>query len=150
MQMNGVLEISVPPAQVLQHLAEPAVLSALLPGKGEVTQTAPGRYDFTLMKKVGFLEIRQSGQIHLTQPAADRALLALTASHLIGGSVAMEVTVNLTERPKGTRIHYDGTVSAKGLAGRLLRDREQGVQPYVNRVFARLKAQIEAAPSAGV
>lgn len=148
MRLNGLVEIAAPPAQVLKRLADPATLQAMLPGEARVTLKSPGVYGFTLKKTVGFLDVRQSGDLRLTQAGPDRAELSLDASHLLAGAVALKVSITTTPKPKGTRIDYDGDLSATGLAGRLLRDREEGVKPYIRRIFQKLKAQIESAPSA--
>jgi carbon monoxide dehydrogenase subunit G len=147
MQLNGVLQISVPPDRVVLALEDPAVLSSLFPGEAMVQRVSEGSYTFTLTKTVGFLELRQSGTIRLDRQKQGVAL-AVRAAHRIGGSADLKVMIGLEPGPRGagTRIGYDGTLEASGLAGRLLRDRETQVRPFVTRVFERIRAQIESAP----
>jgi carbon monoxide dehydrogenase subunit G len=147
MRLNEVLEIGASPDHVGRQLGKPAVLRALLPGEATVRETGPGAFDFTLRKTLGFLEMRQSGQIRLITLAPRQLRLTLHAAHLIGGSVDLQVIVSLVAKGRGTEIGYDGTLDAAGLAGRLLRDREGQVRPYVARIFGRLKAEIEATPA---
>ena len=147
MRLNGVMQISAPPDRVAQALEQPDVLRALLPGEASVEKTSAGQYSFTLKKTLGFLELRQNGTIQLV-PAGQGLTLVVKASHRIGGSADMSVLIGLTPGTgAGTRIAYDGTMEASGLAGRLLREREPQVRPYIARVFERMRAQIEAAPS---
>lgn len=147
MQLNGVLQIAVPAARVASALEEPEVLRALFPGEASVTRVAAGQYGFTLKKTLGFLELRQSGTIRLERK--DRGVaMEVRAAHRIGGAADLLVMIGLEPAARGpaTRISYDGTLNATGLAGRLLRDREAQVQPYIARVFERIRAQIESAP----
>jgi carbon monoxide dehydrogenase subunit G len=150
MQLNGVLQISVPPARVASALEEPEVLRALLPGEARVERTSAGQYSFTLKKTLGFLELRQGGTIQLLR--VDQGVsLVVRAAHRIGGAADLSVLIGLAAggaQGKGTRIAYDGKMEASGLAGRLLRDREAQVRPYIAKVFERMRAQIEAAPPA--
>jgi carbon monoxide dehydrogenase subunit G len=143
MQLNGVLRINVGGDALRAALARPEVLAELLPGKAEVTQTSPGQYDFTLTRSMGFFDFTQKGQITLQAETPERERLTIKASNLLGGSVALSVALDLTPVPAGTRIAYAADLQAKGLAGRLLADREEHIQPYVMRVFQKLKAQIE-------
>lgn len=147
MRLNGNVELEVAPAAVRAALNRPEVLRAMLPGDCTVKATGPGRFDFTLKKGLGFLEIRQNGTITLDSSAPGAEVLTLTASHMIGGSVDLTVAIGLAPFGAGTAAVYDGTLTAKGLAGRVLRDREGQVKPYVQRVFEKLKARIESAPS---
>ena len=147
MQLNGVLQISVPPTRVAAALEQTDVLQALLPGEAVVEKISAGNYSFTLKKTLGFLELRQSGTIRLL-PAKGGVTLLVRASHRIGGAADLSVLIELAPNPgAGTRIGYDGKLEATGLAGRLLRDRELQVHPYITQVFQRLKARIETTPA---
>lgn len=147
MRLNGNVELAVSPSEVRAALNRPDVLRAMLPGDCTVTARGPGEFDFTLKKTVGFLEIRQNGTISIDSSTPGAEVLRLAASHMIGGSVDLTVAIGLAPYGAGTAAVYDGTLTASGLAGRVLRDREGQVQPYVQRVFDKLKARIEAAPS---
>ena len=143
MQLNGVLQIDVPPARVLEAMDRPEVLRGLLPGETEVKETGPGTFDFTLRKAIGFLELRQSGTIRVER-TAEGAMMTLHAAHRIGGSADVVLKAGLTAvGPRRTRIDYEATLTGSGLAGRLLRDREARVQPYITQVFQRLRNRIE-------
>lgn len=148
MQLAGDIALPLPPAAVRQRLDDAEVLRALLPGQAAITRTAPGRFDFTLSKSVGPLELRQSGKIELDEAPDGRLHLRLNASHLIGGSVQLLAVLGLTPVAAGCRAALSGKIEARGLAGRLLRDREAQVRPYTDRILARLKAKLLAPPSA--
>jgi len=150
MQLNGVLQISVPPSRVAKALERPEVLRQLLPGEASVELTSVGLYSFTMKKTLGFLELRQDGTIQLV-PSDQGVTLVVRAAHRIGGAADLSVLIGLAAgaQHSGTEIAYDGTMEATGLAGRLLRDREAQVRPYIAKVFDRMKAQIESAPRLG-
>lgn len=147
MRLSGNVELAAAPDTVRAALMRPEVLRAMLPGECTVTPKGPGQFDFTLRKSLGFLEIRQNGTITIDSSAPGAEVLTLAASHMIGGSVDLTVAIGLAPFDSGTAAVYDGTLTAKGLAGRVLRDREGQVKPYVQRVFEKLKARIDSAPS---
>ncbi len=97
-----------------------------------------------MKKSLGPMEIRQSGTVEVRLLDGDRIGLAVRSGHRFGGKVEIATVIALTPRPKGTSIAYDGNVEATGLAARLLRDREERVQPYVQDLMKKLKAEIEA------
>lgn len=147
MRLHGNVELAVAPDAVRAALNRPEVLRAMLPGDCTVTAKGPGQFEFTLKKSLGFLEIRQNGTITIDSSAPRAEVLTLAASHMIGGAVDLTVAIGLAPFGTGTAAVYDGTLTAKGLAGRVLRDSEGQVKPYVHRVFEKLKARIESAPS---
>lgn len=144
MRLNGNVELAVAPEAVRAALNRPEVLRAMLPGDCTVKASGPGRFDFTLKKGLGFLEIRQNGTITLDSSAPGAEVLTLTASHMIGGSVDLTVAIGLAPFGTGTAAVYDGTLTAKGLAGRVLRDREGQVKPYIQRVFSLIAPSLQA------
>lgn len=143
MRLSGSVDIGVSREGMRAALQSPAILAALLPGEVEMEPDGPGNYRFLLKKSLGPLEIHQRGTVEVRVLDGDHIGLAVKSAHKLGGKVEIATVIELTQRPRGTRIGYDGSVVATGLAARLLRDRAERVQPYLQTRMHRLKAEIE-------
>jgi carbon monoxide dehydrogenase subunit G len=143
MKVAGALRILQPPARVAEALHDPAVLHHMLPACEGVEPLGPGRFRASMARKVGLLTLRVAPEIGLA-PLPDGSGLDLTveASSRIAGSLAARLCLGLEDDPVGTRLTWDGTVEASGLAQRLLAERQDQVAERVRGLFITLKRHL--------
>lgn len=145
MEINGALRTHCPPAELVATLADPEAITRLLPPGAKVEQTGEGRYSFTVSRAFGPIKLTLPGQMTITATGLghDRHLV-LRAAHIIGGKVDMEINFYFEPHEKATRIRYDGTLEASGLAGRIAREHRGRINSVVKGGLTRLKHLAEA------
>ena len=144
MRLSGTVEFAVSAQGLRTALQSPRVLASMIPGTVEMQPAEGGNFAFLMKKTLGPVELRQRGTVEVRLLGDNHVGLELRSRHRLGGTVKVATLLVLIPRVGGTRIDYDGNVEATGLAGRLLRDREERVQPFVRNLMRRLKAEIEA------
>lgn len=149
MELTGTLHIPGPLPLVLDRLADPATLQAILPSGAEIAPKAEGLYGFTLRKTLAQIEIRQSGDLTIAPQPPEGIRVSLSTSHRLAGSVRLDLVLRAEGLASGqTRLSYTGTLTATGLAARLMRGRDMAIRGQMDRLLQRLKARILSAPSA--
>ena len=70
------------------------------------------------------------------------------AGTLVTDRIRSELRLRAAPAPVGCRLHWEGDLTAGGLAGRLLSGKQDAVQDRVLAMFRALKARIESAEAA--
>lgn len=145
MEISGTLRAYCPPEDLVATLADARAITRLLPGGAQVEQTGEGRYSFTVSRAFGPIKLTLPGQMTITATGQghDRRLV-LRAAHIIGGKVDMEITFHFELIENATRMRYDGTLEATGLAGRVAREHRARINTVVKGGLTRLKHLAEA------
>ena len=142
--IKGSLPILGRPEVVLAALHDCAVLQGILPSCEGVDAVAPGRFRVRIARKIGVLTLRMEPDLVIAPGAeALRHTLSVQASSRIAGSIDATLALHLSREPLGTRLFWDGEVSASGLVRRLLTDRQDQVSAGVAGLFAALKREVE-------
>ena len=144
MQLTGMIRTTCPPDQLMALLDDPAVLALMMPGGSEIRQTSATGYAFVIRKAIGPLKLNMPGTLTLTPVGAgpDRHMTA-HAAHLIGGKVDIDLNIRLATLTGMTVLSYQGTMTATGLANRVLGEFEKRAQTGMRSVFLRLKQRAE-------
>ena len=144
MDLSGQIRTTCPPDLLVSALRDPAALVQLLPLGAKVEQTSPGVYAFSVAKNIGPIKLTLPGQMVLTSGATGHdQVLKAHAAHLIGGKVDIDLNIRLATLTGMTVLSYQGTMTATGLANRVLGEYEKRAQTGMRSVFLRLKQRAE-------
>lgn len=145
MKLDGSIA-SATPAKLVRALSDPVVLAQIAPEGCEIGTPSGEAIPVKLIRKLGPVHLTLACTLTLTKkPDAPGFDLAIQGAHLIGGKVA--VTLSLVPQVPQTgpkRLAWGGELTASGLAGRLVKDRDAEGQAVVKRLFLRLKQVVEA------
>ena len=146
MDLSGSLPIHVPPAEVARLIHDPLMLAALVPACRAVQETAPGHYTAQIEYAAGPVPIRFQALITVipVQPGQTYEM-QIKGGTLVTGVVTVANLITLHPTARGCRLEYAGTLSATGIARRMLLGREDALRTRTTRIFYRLKAEIEQA-----
>lgn len=145
MDLSGQIRTTCPPDLLVRIMRDPATLAQLLPDGSQMDQTADGAYAFSVSKSVGPIRLTLPGRMSLTTDGTGHdQLLKAHAAHMIGGKVDLALTLRITTEGRTTLLAYDGTLTATGLAGRILHEHRQRANGSLRAALIRLKLHAEA------
>jgi carbon monoxide dehydrogenase subunit G len=145
MELSGQIRTTCPPDQLVRIMRDPATLAQLLPVGSKMDMTADGSYAFSVTKSVGPIKLTLPGTMQL-QPTGQNHDQSLTAhaAHMIGGKVDLALTLTLTTEGRVTILAYAGTLTATGLAGRVLKEHANRANGSLKSALSRLREHAEA------
>ena len=144
MQLSGKITIRAPRGLCIASLQEADVLAAFLPGQVFVIPKAARHFDIEFQRDFGPIAVKLRGHLKIDEREPGTLYtFVMQAKHLLAGSANMDIEMRLTGNAP-TELAYDGTLTGTGLAGRLLAEREDQVQPKLDAMFSGLKQRIEA------
>ena len=144
MEFTGTVVVKLPPQDVMASLNNPAVLQAALPHCVGAQAVAPGQFLAKITRKVGPMPVTVEPQITLSPFEDGQSRLTITAGTAFFGRAETAIHIWLEEIPAGTRLTWEGDISATGLAGRLLADRKDKLAIMVRNLFLAFKNKAEA------
>ncbi len=123
-------------------LNDPAVLQAVLPSCTEARRLGPGRFVATITKKIGPMPVSVDPQITLSPLTDGRARMTIAAGGFIIGRAQAVMDLYLKDAPAGTRLVWQGEISATGLAGRMVAESGAKTAEVMQNVFVAFKRKI--------
>lgn len=144
MQFHSNIQVTSPPDAVVWALRQPALWQALLPDGGKASAAGPGQIDLGLSRGVGLFATSMTGRLHIAPRGRGFGQrLSFAASHLLAGSLEVEVQVEITPLPLASLLNLTGTITASGAAGRYLTGRQHEVNAAVDRMVRQLRRLLE-------
>ena len=144
MQVRGQIRTSCPPEIFLSAMRDPKVLSQLLPPGSKLEQGQNGALAFVLNKTFGPIRLTLPGQLTLTPTGeGHNQTLSARASHNIGGMADLDLDLVFDLVDGKTLLDCTGNLVATGIAGRVLRERQNRVNQILKGLLLRLKVQAE-------
>lgn len=144
MNLSGKITIRAPAALCIAAAHRADTLAAFLPGDVTVTAKDARSFDVEFRREFGRIAVKLRGTLTIAVVEPGSLFhFSLQARHLLAGSATMDIAMRFTGSAP-TELRYDGTLTGTGLAGRLLAEREDRVQPKLDEMFTGLKQRIEA------
>jgi carbon monoxide dehydrogenase subunit G len=144
MELSGMIRTSCPPRFLVEVLHKSDVLGQMLPTGSELKDMGDGKYSFRLVKIIGLLKLTLPGTLTIAPTGeGQNQRLTIQASHIIGGKVDMDMNFNFSRQLGVTTWAYVANVTASGLAGRILREREKRVGGLLRAGLVNIKLNAE-------
>ena len=150
MDIHGKINTTCPPEIFLATMRDTGALLRVLPAGAQLTAEKDGALAFSMSKTFGPIRLTLPGQMSLiaTGTGHDQILTA-RAAHVIGGKVDLDVTFSFERAGGKTQLAYTGSLTATGVAGRVLRDHHGRVNHVFRSLLLGLKLQAEEAMRPG-
>jgi carbon monoxide dehydrogenase subunit G len=143
-QLSGKTTIRAPRALCIAALHRAETLAAFLPGDVTVTPRDATSFDVEFKREFGRIAVKLRGTLTVEEVEAGRLFrFVMLAKHMLAGSANLDIAMTFTGNAP-TELAYDGTLTGSGLAGRMIAEREDRVQPKLDEMFAGLAQRIEA------
>ena len=144
MQLNGMFRTPCTPDHMVAQLNDPAALAVMMPVGTEIQRTNATSYAFTLQRAFGPIKLKMHGALTTTPlGTGPDCRMVIHAAHLISGKVDLVLDLTFTPWHQKTQLSYQGTLTATGLASRLLGENPDRAQAALKAVFLRLKTHAE-------
>jgi carbon monoxide dehydrogenase subunit G len=147
MHVSRDLDVAVPPDKLWDTLWDVSRMVTCLPGCTEAQEVEPHRrYTVKMTQRMGpiTLSVPLDVTVFRVVPPTSLALDAKGRDPVLGANVAMTVTLDVTERPGGSRIHIeaDGKILGKlGALGHGMIQRKG--EELIDEFGARLRRVVE-------
>ncbi len=144
MELTGESVLAAPRDVVWRALNDPEVLARCIEGMDMLTATsdAAGAPHFAgTIKTSGPVSATLAAGVTLTEVDAPNGYVLISEGHGSGGLIKGMARVRLTDAGIGTRLKYAVSSCADGRYAQLVEETARG---WVESVFARLKAEVEA------
>ena len=144
MHLSGKITIRGPRGLCIASVHQADTLAAFLPGDVTVIPRDANSFDVEFRREFGRIAVKLRGTltIEVVEPGS-LLRFVLQARHLLAGSATIDIAMRF-DGSAPTKLSYDGTLTGTGMAGRLLAEREDRVQPKLDAMFSGLKQRIEA------
>ena len=144
MDLSGQIKTKCPPDHLIAVLRDPAALAKLLPAGSRIDRNADGSLAFWVSKAVGPIRLTLPGKFQMTATGVGHGqVLTVNAAHLVGGKVDMVLNLAITPEGGSTKLSYSGSLTASGLAGRVLKEHRARANVSLNAALSRLKVYAE-------
>ncbi len=121
MKISGSVDFTASVQRAKSAIQRQEQLAHFLPKDAKLVARDDGGFDFTVQKDIGPVALRLPGVLRVTPgPDTDGVLFTAKASHILGGSADLVLSMAFSGDAGRCSIHYDGTLDATGLAGRAL------------------------------
>lgn len=147
MHVSRDLDVAVPPDKLWDTLWDVSRMVTCLPGCAEAREVEPHRrYAAKMTQRMGPITLSVPLDVTISKvvPPTSLALEAKGRDPVLGANVAMTVTLDVTERPGGSRIHIeaDGKILGKlGALGHGMIQRKG--EELIDEFGARLRRVVE-------
>jgi uncharacterized protein len=147
MHVSRDLDVAVPPDKLWDTLWDVPRMVTCLPGCAEAREVEPHRrYAAKMTQRMGPITLSVPLDVTISNvvPPSSLALEAKGRDPVLGANVAMTVTLDVTERPGGSRIHIeaDGKILGKlGALGHGMIQRKG--EELIDEFGARLRRLVE-------
>jgi uncharacterized protein len=147
MHVSRDLDVAVPPDKLWDTLWDVPRMVTCLPGCAEAREVEPHRrYAAKMTQRMGPITLSVPLDVTISNvvPPSSLALEAKGRDPVLGANVAMTVTLDVTERPGGSRIHIeaDGKILGKlGALGHGMIQRKG--EELIDEFGARLRRVVE-------
>lgn len=147
MHVTRDLDVAVPPPQLWKTLWDVPRMVSCLPGCVEAREVEPNRrYAARMTQRMGPITLSVPLDVTISKvvPPSSLALEAKGRDPLLGANVAMTVTLDVTERAGGSRLHVeaDGKILGKlGALGHGMIQRKG--EELIDEFGARLRRVVE-------
>jgi uncharacterized protein len=147
MHVSRDLDVAVPPDKLWDTLWDVPRMVTCLPGCAEAREVEPHRrYAARMTQRMGPITLSVPLDVTISRvvPPTALALEAKGRDPVLGANVAMTVTLDVTERPGGSRIHIeaDGKILGKlGALGHGMIQRKG--EELIDEFGARLRRTVE-------
>lgn len=143
-QLSGKITIRAARPHCIASLHQADTLAAFLPGDVVVSPKSANSFDVEFRREFGRIAVKLRGTLTIEEVEPSTLFrFVMQAKHLLAGSAHMDITMRFTGNAP-TDLRYDGTLTGTGLAGRMMAEREDRVQPKLDDMFVDLKQRIEA------
>jgi carbon monoxide dehydrogenase subunit G len=148
MHVSRDLDVAVPPDKLWDTLWDVSRMVTCLPGCTEAREVEPHRrYAAKMTQRMGPITLSVPLDVTISKvvPPSSLALEAKGRDPVLGANVAMTVTLEVTERPGGSRIHVeaDGKILGKlGALGHGMIQRKG--EELIDEFGVRLRRMVEA------
>ena len=145
MKIHGSIPTACPPEKVLHLLRDPNVLGKIAPDGFIFSEPVAETMAFTFRRRIGVILLNLAGHISLRQTAGvAESHIDIQADHRIGGGVSIGLNVTPLTGPDGAKtLTWTGTMEARGLTARIVKDRADEADRIVKTLFERLARQAE-------
>lgn len=145
MKIHGSITTACPPEKVLHLLHDPNVLGKIAPDGFIFSEPVAETMAFTFRRRIGVILLNLAGRISLRQTlGAAESHIDIQADHRIGGGVSIGLNVTPQTGPDGAKtLTWTGTMEARGLTARIVKDRADEADRIVKTLFERLARQAE-------
>ena len=144
MHLSGKITIRAPSALCIASVLQAETLAAFLPGDASVVAKDAGSFDVEFRREFGRIAVKLRGTLTVDEEEPGTLWrFVLRARHLLAGTAHMDIAMRFTGTGP-TALGYDGTLTGTGLAGRMLTEHQDRVQPKLDVMFTGLKQRIEA------
>lgn len=138
MKISGTVEFAASATRASKAIQREEHLAHFLPGGAKLSQRLDGGFDFIVQKDIGPVALRLPGVLTVApDPAGNDLLFRAKASHVLGGSADLNLTMGFAGDAARCRITYDGTLEATGLAGKAM---ALGAEKIQDRIQSALQA----------
>ncbi len=145
MHVSGQIQSACPPDQFVSAFQDVGLLRQLLPSGSELEATGDGAYAFLVTRSFGPIRLTLPGKFTLTPTVEGPGLrLIAQAAHLMGGKVDLDLTVTFDTSVGRFDVVYSGTLASTGLAGRVLHERLDRIDPALKKLLRRVRNLAEA------
>lgn len=145
MYLSGKITIKAPRATCVAAVQKADMLAEFLPGDVTVVAQESGHYDVEFRRDFGRIAVRLRGHLTITDVVPGEELrFVMQAKHMLAGSANLELTMRFIGSAP-TELAYDGTLTGTGLAGRMMEERKDRLQPKLDEMFDALKTRIQIA-----
>jgi len=143
MKLHGSIPTTCPPEKVLHLLLDPITLSKIAPTGFVFAERSAESIPFTFRRRIGVIVLNLAGHVSLRQTAGKTdSHLAIQADHRIGGGVSIGLDVTAQTGHDGAQtLAWSGTIEAKGLTARIVKERAAEAHKIVTTLFERLADQ---------
>jgi carbon monoxide dehydrogenase subunit G len=140
MKLQGSLPTACPPEKVLGLLQDPATLGKIAPDGFVFAERSSDTVPFTFRRRIGVIMLNLAGNVALRQTAgAATSQVTIEADHRIGGGVSIALDVTAQTGADGTpALAWTGTMEARGLTARIVKERAAEADKIVRNLFERL------------
>lgn len=144
MHLSGKITIRAPRARCIAAVQQADTLAAFLPGDATVVVRDAHSFDVEFRREFGRIAVKLRGTLTVSEEVpGDVWRFVLQARHLLAGSAHMDITMRFSGTGP-TTLAYDGTLTATGMAGRMITEHQDRLQPKLDEMFAGLKQRLEA------
>lgn len=144
MQLSGKITIRAPRALCIASVQRAETLAAFLPGAATVVARDASSFDVEFRRDFGRIAVKLRGTLTISEEEPGQLWrFVLQAKHLLAGSAHMDIAMRFTGTGP-TGLAYDGTLTAAGLAGRMVTEHQDRLPLKLGEMFAGLKQRIEA------
>jgi hypothetical protein len=147
MHVSRDLDVAVPPETLWATLWDVPRMVTCLPGCAEAREVEPHRrYAATMTQRMGPITLSVPLDVTISRvvPPSSLALEARGRDPILGANVTMTVTLDVTERAGGSRIHIDADGKILGKLGALGHGMIQRKgEELIDEFGARLRRAVE-------